>query len=76
MPMTDSHDWTVADHVQAVVDAGCYLLKFDEFGDKVDDEFWLKANPDKLPAAILIVGRKETAGGKQAPAAKARAAAV
>lgn len=52
------YSWTVADHIQAVLDAGCFLLKVDEYGEKVEDEHWLKVNLDKLPANLLIVGKK------------------
>jgi len=55
---TFEYHWTAADHIQAVVDAGCRIVKVDEHGEKVEDEFWLKANLDKLPAYLLIVGRK------------------
>ena len=55
---TFEYHWTTADHIQAVVDAGCRIVKVDEHGEKIEDEFWLKANLDKLPAYLLIVGRK------------------
>ena len=55
---TFEYHWTAADHIQAVVDAGCRIVKVDEHGEKIEDEFWLKANLDKLPAYLLIVGRK------------------
>jgi ubiquinone/menaquinone biosynthesis C-methylase UbiE len=51
--------WTVADHIQAVIDAGCRLLKVDEQGEKIEDEFWMKSNLDKLPGFLMIVGRKD-----------------
>lgn len=58
---------TLADHIQAVVDAGCRIVKVDEHGKKIEDEFWMEANLDKLPAYLMIVGRKQspnkTAGG-------------
>ncbi len=56
-PQFEFH-WTVADHIQAVLDAGCALVEVDEHGEHVEDEFWMKANLDKLPAYLLIVGRK------------------
>ena len=40
------------------VDAGCRIVKVDEHGEKIEDEFWLKANLDKFPAYLLFVGRK------------------
>ena len=54
--------WTVADHIQAVLDAGCRLVKVDEHGEHIEDEHWMTADLDKLPAYLLIVGRKENAG--------------
>ena len=56
---TFEYHWTVTDHVQAVVDAGCRIVKVDEYGEKLADEYWTKANLDKLPAFLLIVGRKD-----------------
>jgi SAM-dependent methyltransferase len=50
--------WTVADHVQAVLDAGCSLVKVDEHGEHVEGEDWTAADLDGLPAYLLIVGRK------------------
>ena len=41
------------------MDAGCRIVKVDEYGEKVDDEFWLSVDLDKFPANLLIVGRKE-----------------
>ena len=55
---TFEYHWTVADHIQGVLEAGCSLLKVDEGGEKVDDAFFMKVNLDKLPASLLIVGRK------------------
>lgn len=57
LPHFEFH-WTVSDHIQAVLDAGCALLRVDEHGEHVEDENWTKANLDKLPAYLLIVGRK------------------
>jgi hypothetical protein len=31
----------------------------EEHGEKIDDEYWMIANLDKLPAFLLIVGRKD-----------------
>ncbi len=64
---TFEYHWTVSDHIQAVVDAGCRIVKVDEHGEEIEDESWTKANLDKLPAYLMIVGKKEppnkTAGG-------------
>ena len=59
MPTYEFH-WTVADHIQAVIDAGCRIVKVDEYGEKIEDEFWMKADLDKLPANLVIVGKKES----------------
>ena len=56
---TFEYHWTVSDHIQAAVDAGCRIVKVDEYGEKVDDEYWMKANLDKLPAYLMVVGRKD-----------------
>jgi len=53
--------WTVADHIQAVIDAGCRIVKVEEYGESIDDEFWMVAHLDKLPANLVIVGRKDIA---------------
>jgi ubiquinone/menaquinone biosynthesis C-methylase UbiE len=55
---TFEYHWTVSDHVQAVVDAGCRIVKVEEHGEKIEDEYWTKADLDKLPAYLMIVGRK------------------
>ena len=55
---TFEYHWTVADHIQAVVDAGCRIVKVEEYEKKID-EFWMAVNLDKLPASLLIVGRKD-----------------
>jgi ubiquinone/menaquinone biosynthesis C-methylase UbiE len=51
--------WTTSDHIQAVLDAGCALVKVEEYGQKVEDEYWLEVNLDKFPAYLLIVGKKD-----------------
>jgi ubiquinone/menaquinone biosynthesis C-methylase UbiE len=56
---TFEYHWTAADHIQAVVDAGCRLVTVEEHGERVEDEYWMKAKLDKLPAYLLIVGRKD-----------------
>jgi ubiquinone/menaquinone biosynthesis C-methylase UbiE len=58
---TYEYHWTVADHVQAVVDAGCRIVKVDEYGEAIDDEFWMKTDLKKLPAWLMIVGCKDLA---------------
>jgi SAM-dependent methyltransferase len=62
---TFEYHWTAADHIQAAVDAGCRLVKVDEHGDSVADEFWMAADLDGLPAHLLIVGRKHKAGNRK-----------
>ncbi len=56
---TFEYHWTVADHIQAVVDAGCRIVKVDEYGEELDDEFWMTAELDKLPAHLMVVGMKD-----------------
>ena len=57
---TFEYHWTVSDHIQAVVDAGCRVVKVDEHGERIEDEFWMEADLDKLPAYLMIVGRKDS----------------
>jgi ubiquinone/menaquinone biosynthesis C-methylase UbiE len=54
------YHWTVSDHIQAVLDAGCELLNFAEHGQGFDE--WRKTDLRRLPEYILIVGRKILAG--------------
>jgi SAM-dependent methyltransferase len=56
---TFEYHWTVGDHIQAVVDAGCRIVRIAEHGEKVDGEFWMKADLDGLPANLMIVGMKD-----------------
>ena len=58
---TFEYHWTVADHIQAVVDAGCRIIKVDEHGEQIEDESWMEVNLDKFPAYLMIVGRKDGA---------------
>ena len=58
LPSFEYH-WTVSDHIQAVVDAGCNIVKVDEHGENIEDESWMEANLDKLPGYLMIVGRKD-----------------
>jgi len=56
---TFEYHWTVSDHIQAVVDAGCRIVRVEEHGDKIEDELCMEANMDKLPAYLMIAGRKD-----------------
>ena len=51
------YNWTVADHVQAVLDAGCILVKIDEYGEEKDDDL-IPPDLHWLPTYLVIVGRK------------------
>ena len=51
--------WTVADHIQAVLNAGCVLVKVDEHGECKEEEDYAASVPLTLPMYLLIVGRKE-----------------
>lgn len=55
---TYEYHWTTSDHLQAVIDAGCQIIQVEEYGLNVEDEFWMEVNLDKLPAYLLVVGRK------------------
>jgi len=50
--------WTAADHVQAVVDAGCALARVDEYAECKEEEDYSRWVPAALPMHLLIVGRK------------------
>ncbi len=71
------YHWTVADHIQAALDAGCDLLKVEEHdgtvADRVQDELddrkamkdnQAKADVPKLPRYLLIGARKRLAGNR------------
>ena len=57
-PQFEFH-WTVADHIQAVLDAGCALVKVIEYGEGKENEDYSKATPAELPMYLFIVARKE-----------------
>lgn len=50
--------WTTADHIQAVLNAGCSLVKVDEHGECEEKEDYATFVPSTLPMYLLIVGRK------------------
>jgi len=50
--------WTVADHLNAVIRAGCRLVAVEEYGEQVGD--WEGAPLDGLPEDLLIAARKAT----------------
>jgi len=65
------HHWTVADHIQAALDAGCRLVKVEEHdgtaADRIQDELNAREEKEerrseadfpKLPRYLLVVGRK------------------
>ena len=52
---TFEYHWTVADYVQAAIDGGCRIVEVVEYGEQIGDEQWL----EKMPAHLLIVGRKK-----------------
>ena len=56
---TFEYHWTTADHIQAVVDAGCRIVRVEEPEGRIADEFWMAVELDKLPASLLIAGRKD-----------------
>ena len=58
LPQFEFH-WTVSDHIQAVLDAGCALVKVDEYRECEEAEDYATWVPATLPMYLLIVGRKE-----------------
>ena len=50
--------WTVADHIQAVLDVGCSLVKVDEHGEGEEEEDHATSVPATLTMYLLIIGRK------------------
>ena len=57
LPSYEFH-WTVSDMVRAMLDGGCELTAMEEYGDGRQD--WEgKAPLEKLPANLLLVGRKK-----------------
>lgn len=57
LPQFEFH-WTVADHVQALLSAGCELVKMEETGDDNDD--WNETELRGLPQYMLLVGKKKS----------------
>lgn len=55
LPQFEFH-WTVADHVSALLSAGCELLRIEEIGEGSDD--WNCTNLEGLPQYLLLVGKK------------------
>ena len=55
LPQFEFH-WTVTDHIQAVIDAGCQIIKVDEHGTENED--WVGIDFKKLPRYLFIVGKK------------------
>jgi SAM-dependent methyltransferase len=53
--------WTVADYISAILSSGCQLIYAEEFGDAREN--WESAPVAGLPAALLLVGRRN---GEQA----------
>ena len=57
---TFEYHWTVSDHVQSVVNAGCELVKVEEHDLQVEDEHWLEVNLNNFPSTLIVVGRKKS----------------
>ncbi len=49
--------WTISDHINAILKAGCRVLEVGEFGEDVAD--WEGAPLHGLPEYLLIIARKE-----------------
>lgn len=56
IPCYEFH-WTVADHIQAMLEPGCTLIDIDENGRHVGD--WEGAPLDGLPEFMLLIGQKK-----------------
>lgn len=56
--MTYEYHWTISDHINAVIAAGCKIITVDELESKIEDEWWVEADLDKLPSFLLIIGKK------------------
>lgn len=54
------YHWTVSDHIQAVLVAGCELSQVAEHGQGYDE--WRRTNLRRLPEYLLIIGRKSLSG--------------
>ena len=57
LPQFEFH-WTVSDHIQAMLDAGCDVVKVDEHGKGEEQWDYAEAVPPTLPMYLLIVGRR------------------
>jgi SAM-dependent methyltransferase len=55
LPQFEFH-WTVADHISALLSAGCELLRIEEIGEENDE--WNDTELKGLPQRMLFVGRK------------------
>ena len=55
---TFEYHWAVAEHIQAVADAGCVIVKVEEHDQQIEDEFWPEVDLHKLPAHLMVVGQK------------------
>jgi ubiquinone/menaquinone biosynthesis C-methylase UbiE/GNAT superfamily N-acetyltransferase len=53
------YQWTVEDHIQSMIDAGCRIVRVHEHGEQIPDEFWTREKLDRLPGYLLVAGRKE-----------------
>jgi len=51
--------WTTADHIQAMLDAGCRILEVDEHGECEENEDYARSVPSILPMYLMVVGSKE-----------------
>lgn len=56
-PRIEFH-WTVADHIQAVLEAGCSLVKVGEYGECKEVENYSASVPATLPMYLLFAGHK------------------
>jgi 2-polyprenyl-3-methyl-5-hydroxy-6-metoxy-1,4-benzoquinol methylase len=52
------YHWTVADHISAVMEAGCEVVLVAEYGQGLDE--WRETDLRKLPEYLLVAGRKRS----------------
>lgn len=63
LPQIEFH-WTTADHIQAVLDAGCSLSAVEEHGEGTEDAQWEAHTPASLPMYLLIAGRRRSVANR------------
>ncbi|MCU0611829.1 MAG: class I SAM-dependent methyltransferase [Candidatus Eisenbacteria bacterium] len=73
LPQYEYH-WTTTDHVQAMLDAGCTLVKIEEDGEGEEEGAHAAMVPADLPRSLLLGGRKMGGGAVDRPEPESRGA--